>query len=295
MHDVNFYHRHELNERDLSECRQDCQKCVEIVKPHILAFAKRIKKYNRAMLDALRPEDLYRLYLLLDDLAHMDAGEDIAGLILDEPEIRCELPVIRDYYKTFFSIHEIHVARRLLNSGTPWETFESFPLYPRYEALVRSQMKAVRLKKGSRLAFIGSGPVPTSLILLSHLAGTRSIGLDTSKIAVETSRKVVQCLGLEKEIDILYGDETLLEQLDWDVVLVAAMAEPKARIFRTLRRILHKKGKPKAQVIFRTYTGMRTILYEPVSPADVEGFKIVKLFLPTGRVNNTTVIARLAE
>jgi Nicotianamine synthase protein len=295
MHDVNFYHRHELDEKDLSGCRQDCLRCIPIVKPHILAFAERIKKYDRVMLEALSPHDLYRLYLLLDDLAHLDAGEDVAGLILDEPDIRRELPVIRDYYKSFFSIHEIHVARQLLNSSTPWETFKSFPLYPRYEALVRSQMKAGRLKAGSSLVFIGSGPVPSSLILLNHLTGIRSMGLDTSTIAVETSRKVVRCLGLEKEVKIFQGDETLLEQLDWDMVLVAAMAEPKERIFRTLRRIMHAKGKTEARIIFRTYTGMRAILYEPVSPADIEGFKVVKLFLPAGRVNNTTVIVRLAE
>jgi hypothetical protein len=295
MHDVNFFHRHELDEKDLSECRQDCLRCVEIVKPHILAFAQRIKQYDRAMLEALSPDDLYRLYLLLDDLAHLDAGEGLAGLILDEPEIRCELPLIRGYYKTFFSIHEVHTARHLIDSSTPWQTFKSFPLYPRYEALVRSQMKAGRLKTGSRLAFIGCGPVPSSLILLSHLSGIRSVGLDTSRSAVETSRKVIRCLGLEKEIRIFQGDETLLEKLDWDMVLVAAMAEPKERIFRNLRRIMLAKGETKARVLFRTYTGMRAILYVPVSPVDTKGFKIVDACFPTGRVNNTTVVARLEE
>jgi cyclopropane fatty-acyl-phospholipid synthase-like methyltransferase len=268
---------------------------MEIVKPHILAFAERIKQYDRAMLEALCPDDLYRLYLLLDDLAHLDAGEGLAGRILDEPEIRRELPLIRDYYKTFFSIHEVHVARLLLDSSAPWKTFKSFPLYPRYEALIRSQMKTGRLKSGGKLAFIGSGAVPSSLILLSHLAGIRSLGLDTSQSTVEISREVVRCLGLEKEIKIFQGNETLLETLDWDMILVAAMAEPKERIFRNLRHIMLEKGKTKARVVFRTYTGMRAILYEPVCPADTEGFKIVKSLFPAGRVNNTTVVARLAE
>ena len=44
------------------------------------------------MLEVLKPEDLYRLYQLLDDLAHMEAGVHLAGLILDEPDIRRELP-----------------------------------------------------------------------------------------------------------------------------------------------------------------------------------------------------------
>jgi hypothetical protein len=125
-----------------------------------MAFAKRIKKYTIKMLAALKPDDLYRLYQLLDDLAHMEAGAHLAGLILDEPDIRQELPLIRSYYSAFFSIHEKHLAEELFKSDSPWETLKSFPLYPRYETLVRSQIKAMNAAAGSTMAFIGCGPVP---------------------------------------------------------------------------------------------------------------------------------------
>jgi len=39
-----------------------------------MAFAGNIKGYTKKMLEALKPEELYRLYQLLDDLAHMAAG-----------------------------------------------------------------------------------------------------------------------------------------------------------------------------------------------------------------------------
>ena len=52
------------------------------------------------MLAALSPGDLYRLYQILDDLAHMGAG--------------------------------VHLAEELLKSDAPWKTLKSFPLYPRY-------------------------------------------------------------------------------------------------------------------------------------------------------------------
>lgn len=294
MHDINFTHEHELKEHDFLGCCKDCQASLDIIKPYIMGFAKRIKKYTRKMLAALEPDDLYRLYQLLDDLAHMETGTHLAGLILDEPDIRRELPAIRSYYSAFFSIHEKHLAEELLKSEAPWETLKSFPLYPRYEALVINQIEAVHPAPGSILAFIGCGFVPMSLILMNRLYGIRSMGLDSSAETVNLSKKAIQCLGLEKEVEIIQGDESRLRDLDWDLVLVAALAEPKARIFQTLRKIL-KERKEHVPVIFRTYTGMRAVLYEPVQPGDIQGFKIVKEILPTGRVNNTTVFAELDE
>ena len=294
MHDINFTHEHELKEHDFLGCCKDCQASLDIIKPHIMGFAERIKKYTRKMLAALKPDDLYRLYQIMDDLAHMETGTHLAGLILDEPDIRRELPAIRSYYSAFFSIHEKHLAEELLKSKDPWETLKSFPFYPRYEALVRNQIEAVHPPPGSILAFIGCGSVPMTLILMSRLYGIRSVGLDNSAETVNLSKKMIQCLGLEKEVEIIQGDESRLRDLDWDLVLVAALAEPKARIFQTLRKIL-KERKEHVPVIFRTYTGMRAVLYEPVQPGDIQGFSIVKEILPTGRVNNTTVFVELDE
>lgn len=295
MHIFNagYAHEHELVEHDFLGCCKDCRKSVAIIKPHIMGFARRISRYSPEMLEALSPEDLFRLYQLLDDLAHMDAGEHLAGLILDEPDIRRQLPVIRSYYRRFFGIHEAHLAVELLKSGDPWKTLRAFPLYSRYVTLVRKQAEAMHIQTDSRLAFVGSGPVPITLILLSHLYGLRSVGLDSSFQSVELSKKVIECLGLGKEIEIVHGNHCHIKERYWDAVLVSALAEPKARIFQSLLEILTERGD--GIVIFRTYTGMRAVLYEPVQPSDIEGFRIVKVIHPTGRVNNTTVIAELDE
>ena len=74
MHDINYHHEHELKDHDFLGCCKDCQTSLNIIKPHILAFARKIGQYTPEMLAALPPDELYRLYQLLDDLAHMDAG-----------------------------------------------------------------------------------------------------------------------------------------------------------------------------------------------------------------------------
>jgi len=244
------------------------------------------------MLEQLPPDELYRLYQLLDDLAHMDAGVHLAGLILEEDEIKSVLPLIRNYYAAFFAIHEAHLAKRLLTADDPWEILERFPLYSRYEALVNGQVSALPDLVRRRLIFIGCGPVPMSLILMNRLYQTRCVGLDASIESVELARAVVETLGLDKEIAIVHGNEAALWDQDWNAVLVAALAEPKARIFQELRQMLPERGAD-IPVIYRTYTGMRAVLYAPVDPGHLTGFRTLREIFPTGRVNNTTVLAAL--
>ncbi len=293
MHDINFFHEHELKEHDFLGCCKDCQRSLAIIKPLILGFADNIGHYSYEQLSELPPEELYRLYQLLDDLAHMDAGPHLAGMLLEEKEIREVLLLIRSYYTAFFSIHERHLAKELLASPDPWKQIETFPLYPRYEALVKNQIQAMHISSEKRLAFLGSGPVPLTLILLNRFFNIPSVGIDSDGETVAISRKIIGHLGLENDIDIVQGDDATLGDLAWDVVLVAALAEPKARIFSQLRNILAIRGP--APVVFRTYTGMRAVLYKPVQPEDIKGFKIVQAIQPTGRVNNTTVFMQLQE
>lgn len=292
MHDINYFHEHELKDHDFLGCCKDCRASLNIIKPHILAFAEKIRKYTPQMLEDIPPDDLYRLYQLLDDLAHMDAGAHLAALILEEKEIKSVLPIIRTYYAAFFSIHEERLAKAVAVADDPWGTLSNFPLYPRYETLIKNQMAAMPGPFPNKSAFIGCGPVPMSLILMNRLYGIRSLGFEISLESVRSARSVIQALGLESHIEIIHGDDLMLKDVDCDAVLVAALAEPKERIFRNLRNIL-SAGNKQIPVIYRTYTGMRAVLHEPVSESDVKGFRTVQKIFPTGRVNNTTILAEL--
>lgn len=291
MHDFEYDHEHELDEHDFLGCCKNCRRSLEIIKPYVLNFSERIKKYSIEMLLSMTNAEIYRLYQLLDDIAHMEVGNSLGELILTDPDIRKVLPTIHSYYAVFFSVHEMHLAEELLKSDEPLSLLESFPLYPRYVSLVRKQVEAIDMSRDGVLAFIGCGAVPLTQILLSRLYGIRSLGLDVDSKAVELAQKCIKHIGLESDIQIVQGDESALWELDWDMVLVAALAEPKPRIFRTLHEILKMRGP--APVIYRTYTGMRAVLYSPVQPEDIKGFNIVRQINPTGRVNNTLVFLEI--
>jgi len=102
----------------------------------------------------------------------------------------------------------------------------------------------------------------------------------------------VKHFGLEKEITIIQGDETILSRIEWDSVLIAGVAEPKTRIFKNLRSIIIKRN-PQAtkptSICYRNYTGMRQLLYRPFKPEVIKGFQKIKEIYPSGEVNNTLV------
>ena len=110
---------------------------------------------------------------------------------------------------------------------------------------------------------------------------------DGAQIAA-LSERVLDKLGLGSAIEVVCGNETALAGLEYDSVMVAALSEPKKRLFRNVRRLVASETK----ILYRTYSGMRAILYAPVVSENVAGFQEVARVLLTGKVNNTSVTIR---
>ena len=68
--------------------------------------------------------------------------------------------------------------------------------------------------------------------------------------------------------------------------MVAALAELKEQVFKNIR----KQVDHSIPIIYRTYTGMRTIRYAPMNREVLNGFRTVDMVRPTGKVNNTSVL-----
>lgn len=276
-----------LGREDFLGCCLNCKGALEVLRPYLLNFYEAVKDLCLQDLEGFSLEELFQRYQLLDEIAHLPIGERLAGMILQDAEISQHLPTIRAYYKAFLIVAEKKLAEGILKADDPWGELEAFQLLPRYEALVDAYLKEVRLRRDETMAFLGSGPVPFTLLLGARY-GIKGIGIDVDPEAVRTSRAVVERLGLQQMVRIVQGDEGLLEELSWDALVVAALAEPKERIFRKLRELWVSR-RPPHPLCYRTYTGMRAILYEPVKEEHLKGFKKLKELRPPGRVNNTLV------
>ena len=89
---------------------------------------------------------------------------------------------------------------------------------------------------------------------------------------------------LRKELE----NEKTIADLDYDILMIAAFAEPKDRVFANVWDVVDEK----TPVLYRTYTGMRAILYSPVTEKDTRGFHQEVMLLPRGKTNNTSVLIR---
>ncbi|MDD3984961.1 MAG: nicotianamine synthase family protein [Methanobacterium sp.] len=123
-------------------------------------------------------------------------------------------------------------------------------------------------------------------MLFNKIFKSPCISIEVIPGVAALSRQVIKKLGLQSQIEVIEGDETSIKDTENTIIMVAALAEPKKRIFANL----WEKLDTSTPVIYRTYTGMRAILYSPVTEKATRGFHKEVMILPTGNVNNTSVL-----
>ncbi len=255
----------------------------------ISEIAAHLSKYDSDDLQRSSLDEIVPMLDAIEVIAH-DRTIDIdsARHILDNQKMNDALKVIRRFYVKLGTRLEAQNAHDIIEFERPWAKLESFHFYDRYTVLVRNEGHMASFASGDRVVFIGGGPLPLTLILLNKYFDVKGISIEILPEIADLSRKVVAKLGLSSEIIIVDGDETAISRLDYDAVMVAAFAEPKERVFRNVRDAVTQETK----ILYRTYSGMRAILYAPVIEDDLKGFEKLDLILPTGKVNNTSVMIR---
>ena len=263
--------------------------------PKIEEIAEKLENYGVDSLDdisSLNDVDLDEITSLLDEIeviAHDETIDfDSAKHILDDEKMNRALKLIRKFYLYIGARLETSNAREIIESDDPKATLDTFHFYERYEGLLTNESKLAHWHEDKTFVFVGSGPLPLTLILFGQKFGCKCIGIEIQEDVAELSREVIKKLGLDDGIEILVGDETTLKDLDFDILMVAAFAEPKDRVFSNVWEIVDEK----TPVLVRTYSGMRAILYAPLTDTILRGFHKEVMLLPIGNTNNTSVLLR---
>lgn len=242
--------------------------------------------------DNINDVDMEDIIGLLDEvelIAHdKEIDFDSAKHILDDEKMNKALQLIRKFYVYIGARLEKENALDILKSDDPWDTLNSFHFFERYEGLLENESKLARFDESKTFVFIGSGPLPLTPIMFNKLFACKCVGIEIQEDVAELSRKVLKKLGLDEDIKIIVGDETSLKDIDYDIVMVAAFAVPKDKIFSNIWEIVNTK----TPILYRTYSGMRAILYAPITERDTRGFHKEVMLLPKGNVNNTSVLIR---
>jgi len=195
---------------------------------------------------------------------------------------------------------ESHYSTIIASYNNPLNQLNIFPYYSNYLKL--SLLEFSILTKHStnvpkKIAFIGSGPLPlTSLVLATnHLQNTIFHNYDFDPLANSKASCLVSSdPELSKRMffytnDILDVSNALKE---YEVVYLAALVgmsvEEKNRIIEHLAKYMA----PGALLMLRSAHGARAFLYPVVDTNDLRGFEVLSVFHPTDEVINSVVIAR---
>ncbi len=263
--------------------------------PKIEEIAESLENYGVDTLEDLETLDtinIKEITKLLDEIEIIAHDEEIdfnsAKHILDDEKMNKALKLIRKFYLYIGARLETENAKDIINSDNPQEALDQFHFYERYQGLLTNESKLAKFNENTRFVFVGSGPLPLTLIMFNRKFKCKCIGIEIQEEVAELSRKVIEKLGLKEDIEIITGDENTLKELDYDVLMVAAFAEPKEKVFANVWETVT----PETPVLVRTYSGMRAILYAPLTDKILRGFHKEIMLLPIGNTNNTSVLLR---
>ena len=234
------------------------------------------------------PDDDFRLHFeRLNRLAAMDVDDNEVEKMLCDKKLQ---PVIKhiSYLKKIYGLKmEIEFARSIIDAPDPWRLFKRFKFYPNYLELALMEYQGGDLKPNNSVVFIGSGPLPMSLISLYKQYGVKGIGIEHVPEYANLSQKLVKALELTDSIRIISGNHLSLSAHEKvQMVMVGADACPKDEIFTHLAKILDNGTK----LSYRVYEkGLRRLLDDkPVLdiPHELREYARIR---PKPPVNNTSV------
>ncbi|KAI7754024.1 hypothetical protein M8C21_031557 [Ambrosia artemisiifolia] len=198
---------------------------------------------------------------------------------------------------------EAHFSTILGSFKNPLHHLNVFPYYSNYLKLSRleynilNQHYSTIAQAPKRVAFVGSGPLPlTSIVLAScHLKETTFHNYDIDSLANSmASHLVASDDDLSKRMvfhttDIMDVTDELKE---YDVIFLAALVgmdvNEKVKVIQHLAKYMA----PGAILMLRSAHGARAFLYPVVDPQDLQGFDVLSIFHPHDDVINSVVISR---
>ncbi|KAL4352676.1 hypothetical protein GQ457_06G021680 [Hibiscus cannabinus] len=255
--------------------------------------------YERiSSLSSLKPsEDVNTLFTQLVVACIPPSLVDVTKLCKDIQDMRSKLIRLCGEAEGHL---EAHFSTILASHENPLRHLDIFPYYTNYLKL--SQLEFDILTKHcpnvpNRVAFVGSGPLPlTSIVLASfHLTTTTFDNYDIDPLA---NSKAIQLVSSDPDLSRRMSFHTtnifdVTHALkEYDVVFLAALVgmdkDEKVKVIDHLAKHMN----PGAILMLRSAHGARAFLYPVVDPCDLRGFEVLSIFHPTDEVINSVVIAR---
>ncbi|KUJ06739.1 Nicotianamine synthase [Mollisia scopiformis] len=280
-----------------------------------------IYKQLKAM-KSLKPcDEVDGLFERLVDHSILNRYSEVTDLVLQDPkllEIRSDLRKVCDVAECCL---EFHWADIIIGQGesSPEEVFNRLKLFPYFENYVDltklelSAIYGVRQETSpiSRVAFLGSGPLPLTSLCLCGVAGdplqlpgitappisVLNIDIDTS--AISKSKVLCEKLGDRgKRMDFICSDARNpdIDLTEFDVVYLAALVGSTQKEKEEVLVDVVSRMSENALLVIRSADRLRRLLYpvfDPSSETVTKYLDICAVVHPYNHVVNSVVIGRV--
>ncbi|PIN01522.1 Nicotianamine synthase [Handroanthus impetiginosus] len=222
---------------------------------------------------------------------------DVTKLCAQIQDMRTKLIKLCGYAE---SLLEKHFSTILGSFDKPLDRLDLFPYYSNYLKLSRLEfdLLAQHCPNPTRIAFVGSGPLPlTSIVLASHhLKSSVFHNFDIDASANSMASKLIEPHPDLSQRMAFYTNDIMDVPGDalkeYDVVFLAALVGMDVEEKMHVIEHLAKNMAPGAILMLRSAHGARAFLYPVVEPRHLRGFEVLSVFHPTDEVINSVVVAR---
>ena len=197
---------------------------------------------------------------------------------------------------------ELAWARRIVASPSPRDELERFPYVGNYRQLTRMELDLLATVAdcpARRVAFVGSGPLPLSSLLVAAELGVPVDNVDCDAEAIALGQRVAAALGpapvpapVPVPLTFRRADVADVDLGGYDVVILAALVGGSGPEKRAVLGHLAASMSPGAVLLARSARGMRSLLYPAIEPAALDGFELQAVVHPVDEVVNSVVLAR---
>jgi hypothetical protein len=222
-----------------------------------------------------------------------------AAAVLADPTVQAIRPRLQRLCAAGETELERAWATRITTSRCPTRELERFPYVENYRLLTRLEWSVVTGVgpcgwRPRRVAFVGSGPLPLSSVLLARDHGAVVDSFDRDRRAVRQARDLLDALALPG-VRVLEADALRCPDLrPYDVVMVAALVGDTPSAKRAALGQVQARMRPGALLAARSAHAARSLLYPVLDLDALADFELLSVVHPLNQVINSIVVARKA-
>lgn len=232
----------------------------------------------------------------LENQANEELTPKLKSKVLNSEDFKKKLDRFLENYRFTYLYDEIIMANKIIKSKLPFKTYRKYNYFEAYLNTIKAEVEAGKLSKGDKVIFIGSGPLPSTLIMLYDNYGIESIGIEIIPKVAELSRKLIKSLQLSDKIKIVTGDHFSIKTTkNIKHIIIALAAEPKDEILQWLKPLL--SDSTSLSYRFLKYQKSKGNLNDLVQNTErrfkeYDGYKTTKIINPAPPTSNIIAVVK---